>query len=318
MKKEMRVKDLNPEVQAILRDLIKKSGMRPIQISEASLKDIHELIDWTKATDAERLAYCEVVYKDNTECLFGEAKRKDTVLWPLRTIDSWVSDEKNNAIYNPDTGKFAEIIEEVEKAEPSETKPNPQSIKDRLKGTCVLNEKEGMGAEIVALYTEAGLDNPHDLKGDCTDEYYGIDNNGKISNDSDSDYFQSVLTIDQLREIVRGEKQPFNLSDTGAFSSEPVEFKEGEMVEAWNVDSHYHKVIWSGGKNKDGAFICYLKGTTGGSVCHLRVYENIRKIDPDKEYRYYAKEIMKRYIERDYKRMESMLIEAMKKVQSKK
>lgn len=232
----MRVKDLNPEVQAILRDLIKKSGMRPIQISEASLKDIHELIDWTKATDAERLAYCEVRYPNNTECLFGEAKRKDSVLWPLKIKDSWVSDEKNNAIYNPDTGKFAEIIEEV----------------------------------------------------------------------------------DQLREIVRGEKQPFNLSDTGAFSSEPVEFKEGEMVEAWNVYSHYHKVIWSGGKNKDGAFICYLKGTTGGSVCHLRVYENIRKIDPDKEYRYYAKEIMKRYIERDDKRMESMLIEAMKKVQSKK
>lgn len=248
MKKEMRVKDLNPEVQAILRDLIKKSGMRPIQISEASLKDIHELIDWTKATDAERLAYCEVRYPNNTECLFGEAKRKDSVLWPLKIKDSWIADKKNNALYNPDSGKFAEIIEEV----------------------------------------------------------------------------------DQLREIVRGEKQPFNLSDTGAFSSEPVEFKEGEMVEAWNVDSHYHKVIWSGGKNKDGAFICYLKGTTGGSVCHLRVYENIRKIDPDKELKAIAKEIFKKHYdlktankcdEAILSHMEyaiNAMVEAMKKVQSKK
>jgi hypothetical protein len=47
-------------------------------------------------------------------------------------------------------------------------------IKEQLQGTCVLNEKEGMGAEIVALYTEAGIENDEALVGDCIGEYYGV------------------------------------------------------------------------------------------------------------------------------------------------
>lgn len=36
-----------------------------------------------------------------------------------------------------------------------------KDLKEKLKGTCVLNEKEGMGAEIVKLYMAAGFENPY-------------------------------------------------------------------------------------------------------------------------------------------------------------
>lgn len=74
-------------------------------------------------------------------------------------------------------------------------------IKEQLKGTCVLNEKEGMGAEIVALYTEAGIENDEALVGDCIGEYYG-ERDGIIDNQVSKEYFQTILTLSQLREIV--------------------------------------------------------------------------------------------------------------------
>lgn len=75
------------------------------------------------------------------------------------------------------------------------------TIKEQLKGTCVLNEKEGMGAEIVALYTEAGIENDEALVGDCIGEYYG-ERDGIIDNQVSKEYFQTILTLSQLREIV--------------------------------------------------------------------------------------------------------------------
>lgn len=75
------------------------------------------------------------------------------------------------------------------------------TIKEQLKGTCVLNEKEEMGAEIVALYTEAGIENDEALVGDCIGEYYG-ERDGIIDNQVSKEYFQTILTLSQLREIV--------------------------------------------------------------------------------------------------------------------
>ena len=192
------------------------------------------------------------------------------------------------------------------------------TIKEQLKGTCVLNEKEGMGAEIVALYTEAGIENDEALVGDCIGEYYG-ERDGIIDNQVSKEYFQTILTLSQLREIVRGEKAPENFNNKcliEAFSevpdlSQPVEFKEGEMVEV------YLEGTWC--ERKYAFFVSgehwYYNLSIEDTV---HIADDIRKIDPDKEIKQYAKEIMKRYIERDDKRMELMLIEAMKKVQSKK
>ena len=76
-------------------------------------------------------------------------------------------------------------------------------IKEQLKGTCVLNEKEGMGAEIVALYTEAGFNNRYLMEGLDIDSYYGCDMNGDIDcTDEENTIFGKVLTLSQLREIV--------------------------------------------------------------------------------------------------------------------
>ena len=93
--------------------------------------------------------------------------------------------------------------------------------------------------------------------------------------------------------------------------SHSVEFKEGEMVittvdlfpDQYEVVYQHRDKVWLHPEDAPD-FIINIS--------------QIRKIDPDKEIKQYAKEIMKRYIERDDKRMELMLIEAMKKVQSKK
>ena len=77
------------------------------------------------------------------------------------------------------------------------------TIKEQLKGTCVLNEKEEMGAEIVALYTEAGFNNRYLMEGLDIDSYYGCDMNGDIKcTDEENTIFDKVLTLSQLRDIV--------------------------------------------------------------------------------------------------------------------
>ena len=79
------------------------------------------------------------------------------------------------------------------------------TIKEQLKGTCVLNEKEEMGAEIVALYTEAGIENVYDYSGKNLGLFYG-ERNGCI-NYGYRESFDKVLTLSQLRDIVKGKQE---------------------------------------------------------------------------------------------------------------
>lgn len=82
--------------------------------------------------------------------------------------------------------------------------PETKSIKEKLKGTCVLNESVEMGAEIVALYAEAGIIYKIDISNQLN-AYIG-EFNGGLGWATFPDCFTQVLTLDQLREIVRGEK----------------------------------------------------------------------------------------------------------------
>ncbi len=209
---------------------------------------------------------------------------------------------KDEEVEESDNEYHDAIIEQRKKSKPS--------IKDRLKGTCVLNEKEGMGAEIVALYTEAGFENPDELEGSDVGSYYG-ESDG-IIHCRECKFFKSVLTLDQLREIVRGEKQ-LNWSNaeirefkipvscvlkganiqpkyTGVKHS--VEFKEGEMVEytSRTFDEFINDgSTFTGGKTKTGHYILQRISGELFSVMH------VRKIDPDKELKELAKPILEKW-----------------------
>lgn len=76
------------------------------------------------------------------------------------------------------------------------------TIKEQLKGTCVLNESREMGAEIVALYTEAGIYNGEfNYAGKIVGYYYG-EKDGAIRFSPSESTFTKVLTLSKLREIV--------------------------------------------------------------------------------------------------------------------
>lgn len=200
-----------------------------------------------------------------------------------------------------------------------------KDVKEKLKGTCVLNEKEEMGAEIVALYTEAGIENDEALVGDCIGEYYG-ERDGIIDNQVSKEYFQTILTLDQLREIVRGEKAfkeaPVEHQDqfvkANPEMSHSVEFKEGEMVEV-----------------KDISGLCLVVHVDGDMAWvidennrhYLPFLSDISKIDPDKELKEFAETIARKYVfgkhdaltdKQEVIDMTNDIVEAMKKVQSKK
>lgn len=396
MKKETRVKDL-PE---ILRSMIQR--ITPdVDPDNLNAEQFLKSIDFTKATDAERLAYCEVRYPKGTKFKSAGADSEHISSGKMKLGDvnagyiyNALEGKKKGIVYNFHSGKFAEIIEDEVKEpkfevenwvnfEPSKTTetlfkvgdrpkwtpelikqlphgtvlecandrvfhtyngqeiikkvsssltffqegrlwcwfyhksknryakiislPETQSIKEKLKGTCVLNEKEGMGAEIVKLYTEAGFENPLMLSGTIPLVYYG----GTL--DSMFIYWasafgKSVLTLDQLRSIVRGEKQTESQSKSGhdidflydankyimcnkfkeyhektskelrEVKAESVEFKEGEMVEYWH--GIHEKWIsqneprYTGGKSTNGRII--LEDLAG-----FFAVDKIRKIDAD-------------------------------------
>jgi len=179
-------------------------------------------LDWRLATDAERLAYCEVRYKEGMTVLSNLTKRNNVInsyKFRFGTYEKKYiyANDGYIELYNPETGKFAEIISDEVK-EPSIKEKEP-SIKEKLKGTCVLNESVEMGAEIVKLYTEAGFENKFGHDGRYIKEYYG-EKHGDLYVFEKKCKFTSVLTLDQLRSIVRGEKaihegekQPYFIDD---------------------------------------------------------------------------------------------------------
>lgn len=114
-------------------------------------------------------------------------------------------------------------------------------------------------------------------------------------------------------------EEPFNLTDTGAFSSEP-EFKAGDEVDHKFVNSEWlsEGLRFTGGVTSQGLYICEDKH---GSI---KQCEQIRKSDPDKHLREIAKEIAMSfptliYCEETHfheQSVEQMLIEALKKGKS--
>ena len=145
----------------------------------------------------------------------------------------------------------------------------------------------------------------------CSHSYYGIDKNEENIYNSYNlkEHFTKALTLDQLREIVRGEKQS------------PVEFKEGEMVEVY-TNSQWSKVEYAFfAINKHWFYNVNIKQKDT-----VHIADDIRKIDPDKELKELADEVITEfYKENKFKLSEPLrkdviqiAIEAMKKVQSKK
>ena len=227
-----------------------------------------------------------------------------------------------------------------------------KDLKEKLKGTCVLNESVEMGAEIVKLYMEAGFYNGEfNYVGKITSYYYG-DKDGFIRFSPDKSTFDKVLTLDQLRSIVRGEKEKplfkidystnctaeekleiermfmeaynksknapkviLNSSEGIARPiSESVEFKEGEMVEHKFINSDWiaDGIIFTGGRTSQGLFVCEDKHGM------LRCVEQIRKIDPDPHgFLKTANEIISERIQHkpfDEDSVRDMLIEMAKRV----
>ncbi len=136
------------------------------------------------------------------------------------------------------------------------------TIKEQLKGTCVLNEKEGMGAEIVALYTEVGINNRYGFEGLDIDFYYGCDRNGDIDcTDEENTIFDKVLTLSQLREIVstpeikeaqKEMQDAFVKANPDMKHSEP-QFKAGDVI-------IYETICGSpNGEIKDSAYGTYIQ-----------------------------------------------------------
>ena len=232
MKKETRVKDLKVDlIKLLINELNFNEPFR--DVLECDAMPFLKIIDWTKATDAERLAYCEVVYKDKEViCLVDGHKYSglkfrtqysNNQVW----CDGAIDGDGGWSVCLYKDGKFAEIIEEVETIKEAPAKHQDQFVKANPDMSHSVEFKEG---EMVDVY----------LEGTWCERKYAF--------------------------FVSGEHWYYNLS----------------------IEDTVH------------------------------IADDIRKIDPDKEIKQYAKEIMKRYIERDDKRMELMLIEAMKKVQSKK
>lgn len=197
------------------------------------------------------------------------------------------------------------------------------TIKEQLKGTCVLNESEEMGAEIVALYTKAGFENLLKLKGKGYKVYYG-EENGDVSCWDSPRIFKSVLTLSQLREIVKGkqEKPYFKIDYSDGCTAEqkqeiekmliesskkvfvnasegiaqPIsepQFKAGDMVEGrvdiWTIGIWSDEtVLFTGGKTKEGLFICEYNDGELASFNEIR-----HPKDKDKEK---AEEIVDAYL----------------------
>jgi len=68
--------------------------------------------------------------------------------------------------------------------------------------------------------------------------------------------------------------------------SEPViqdeEIKIGDEVEACNSTDNWHRCIWTGGITTEPAYICQSLGTAGGYVGDLRIFKEMRKVQPTK------------------------------------
>lgn len=334
MKKETRIKDLKVDlIKLLINELNFNEPFR--DVLECDAMPFLKIIDWTKATDAERLAYCEVRYMGELNVKYPdvpsiEPKKIFGNKFHVGFGECIYSTMSGYEVYNKKNNSFAEIIEEVEKEPEFEVgkffKFESPSIKDRLKGTCVLNESVEMGAEIVALYTEGGF-NPLGLTGEAVGRYYGTQDDLMIQLKNPCE-FKSILSLDQLREIVRGEKAPENFNNKcliEAFSevpdlSQPVEFKEGEMVEV------YLEGTWC--ERKYAFFVSgehwYYNLSINNTV---HIADEIRKIDPDKELKELADEVIVSYKDAfafDIKDVEmyqvrdvkSMLIEMGKKVQA--
>lgn len=229
MKKETRVKDLKVDlIKLLINELNFNEPFR--DVLECDAMPFLKIIDWTKATDAERLAYCEVRYPKGT-------KYKNVLeLYKHETneSDGVARLNETGGVYDGYTGKFAEIIEEVETIKEAPAKHQDQFVK-------------------------ANPDMSHS-----------------------------------------------------------VEFKEGEMVEV--NDGGF---AWVKRKYRFFAENKYWFGNSEGLVLS---YKFVRKIDPDKELKELADEVMKDYYKHsDYKlspslkiEVKSMLIEMGKKVQAKK
>lgn len=189
------------------------------------------------------------------------------------------------------------------------------TIKEQLKGTCVLNEKEEMGAEIVALYTEVGINNRYGLEGLDIDSYYGCDRNGDIDcTDEENTIFDKVLTLSQLREIVstpeikeaqKEMQDAFVKANPDMKHSEP-QFKAGQIVDVWNKDDKSDLQPAKYRFFADGKYWC--------ETCASDIVVNFKNIEPNSEckLREKAEELYNKWNLPPYTTTKEIIIEAIK------
>lgn len=122
----MRVKDLDPVLQETLRDLMKRSGLKPVLISEAPVIEIQNLIDWRLATNEGRLKYAELMMPKGTiiESVYGT---KCTIQFDfIIQLDSIYAGSTNESVcvYSNPVNKWAEIVSRPDEKEETMEKIN--------------------------------------------------------------------------------------------------------------------------------------------------------------------------------------------------
>lgn len=153
-----------------------------------------------------------------------------------------------------------------------------------------------VGTEIKSTYGTCAVINSGKFEIDNGECIYEVGSEFEIYSDRHNKWATIFSTPEEKPE-------PIDLKDTGAFSTEPVEFKKGEMVECTSYDhkSHWRKMTYAG----------FMNGKHWVKImdeAHLQACEEIRKIDPDRELKQWAEEIINDfYKDSSYKLSEPLL-----------
>ena len=328
-----KVKDLPKVLRLMLFDLFKSADI--CETDEAKI--YLDAVKWDTRTDAERLAYCEVVYKGKEVVCLVDGHKYSSL--KFRTQYSKNEVWANGAIKGDagwsvclyKNGKFAEIIEEVETIKEALFK-----VGDRPQWTPELIKQLPHGTMVKYCHDYEFVYNGEEPIVHENGNIYVIINDRRqfFVSGENCDFVEIISlpeSLDQLRGIVRGSLEDqikkaspimVNGSEGVITSINPVEFKEGEIVDVWNKERQNDL--------QPAKYRFFASGKHWVETCAEDIvvnFKNIRKIDPDKDLKETADEVMKgshsytmdmdrKWI--DETDVKSMLIEAMKKVQSKK
>lgn len=315
MKTEVRVNELNHTLNNLIWGQLQVDP-RSSMLAETAFK----LIDWTKATDEERLAYAEWRYPKGTQfkcvLLHGQGKVESYVLNDEKIFCAGGSNEKGFAMYVYANGKWAEIISEPEEKEcdkpcgmnycdengctnrkrlhTSEPIENPLfKVGDCPQWTPELIKQLPHGTVLECAYqpedvfTYKGQEIDYDAAGDMIVLFSEIYNYFEYKK---GERYAKILSLPDIREASPSAQQEFVKANPGMQHVE--EPKAGDMVEA-RING------WPDGNWRDRKYLC--KNSFGKFVCEYKdgsveIFDEIR-LPQKSEVESKAKEILETWID---------------------